>query len=183
MNELISDMLILSRVVHSDLNPVCTDLSRHIENIIENLKNSQPERHVETIITPGINALADKNLVFILLQNLVENAWKFTRHKKHARIEFGRAQIGQNNIYYIRDNGAGFDMEYAEKLFKPFQRLHSEAEFEGTGIGLATCRRIVEKHSGQVWINSADDEGTTVYFTLNCEPQPSIPKSALENVS
>jgi light-regulated signal transduction histidine kinase (bacteriophytochrome) len=130
---------------------------------IQESKSSSP-RHVS--IEEGVNVNADPHLMQIVLENLLGNAWKFTGKRDGARIEFGRARLDSEMCYFVRDNGAGFNMQYAEKLFNPFQRLHSEGEFQGTGVGLATVKRIVSRHGGRVWAEAEVDKGATFYFTL-----------------
>ncbi|HFB98859.1 MAG TPA: PAS domain-containing sensor histidine kinase, partial [Bryobacterales bacterium] len=117
----------------------------------------------------GIAARADPNLLRVALQNLLDNAWKYTRVREHAHIEFGVLDEGGRQVFYVRDDGVGFDPRFADKLFRPFQRLHRVDEFEGTGIGLATVHRIVRRHGGRVWAESEPDRGATFYFTLGGE--------------
>ena len=130
------------------------------------LQERAPERRVDLVIAPGAVARADPRLVRVLFENLLGNARKYTRHRDPARIEFGIDANRGSSTYYIRDNGAGFDMAYVDRLFGAFQRLHSHSEFEGTGIGLATVQRIVRRHGGRVWAQGAVDRGATFSFTL-----------------
>jgi light-regulated signal transduction histidine kinase (bacteriophytochrome) len=143
------------------------DLSALAREILGGLQRSQPERPVETRISTGLMAHGDPHLLRILLENLLSNAWKFTGKSPHSLIEFG-IQGGNDcrPVFYVRDNGAGFDMAYADKLFGAFQRLHAPSEFPGTGIGLATTQRIVNRHGGRVWTEAKTGEGATFYFTL-----------------
>jgi light-regulated signal transduction histidine kinase (bacteriophytochrome) len=166
MGQLIDDLLSLSRVTRSELKRVRTDLSAIAEAIVQELRSESPERRVSVSIHPGMSCLADPSLIRIALYNLIGNAWKFTSRRADARIEFGALIQRNRTVYYVRDNGAGFDMEHAGKLFGAFQRLHSPREFEGTGVGLATVSRIVDRHGGTVWAESVIDQGATFYFTL-----------------
>ncbi len=168
MTQLIDDLLTLSRVTRSEMNrDTWVDLSGLAQSIIAQLRATQPERHVELSIAPALATRGDPRLLRIALENLLGNAWKFTAHVAEPRIEFGRAGNEDGRmIYFVRDNGAGFDMTYADKLFGPFQRLHSATEFPGTGIGLATVQRIVRRHGGRVWAESVVSQGATFFFTL-----------------
>ena len=167
MGELIDDLLELSRVGRAPLARHRVNVSEIGEGVANELRRGDPERQVEVDIQDGLVAEADRRLVQIVLENLLGNAWKFTRNATPARLQLG-AEAGADGrpVYFVRDNGAGFDMRYVEKLFRPFQRLHSDADFQGTGIGLATVRRIVERHGGRVWAEGAVGQGATVYFTL-----------------
>lgn len=170
MGHLIDDLLNLSRVMRSDMYLESVDLSILAQDICTELQQSQPERQVDFVIQTGLISQGDHRLLQVLLANLLHNAWKFTSKHTHARIEFGTLST-ENSIpvYFVRDDGAGFDMAYANKLFKPFQRLHSTIEFSGNGIGLATVQRIVHRHGGRVWAEAAVDQGATFYFTLVAE--------------
>ena len=130
------------------------------------LREAEPERQVECLVAPGLSAQADAGLMQVVLENLLRNAWKFTRESGAPRIEFGREESGGREVFFVRDNGVGFDMEHAARLFSPFQRLHQLDRFEGTGIGLAIVQRIVRLHGGEVWAESAAGRGATLYFTL-----------------
>ena len=166
MGELIDDLLALSRVGRADISRGVVSLSDIARDVVSELRKRAPERVVEIDIRPGIVANADGRLVRIALENLLENAWKFTGNVAAPRVEFGTEDTGRGPAHFVRDNGAGFDMRYVDKLFRPFQRLHGNAEFSGTGIGLATVHRVVDRHGGQVWAEAAVGAGTTVYFTL-----------------
>ena len=166
MAQLIDDMLNLSRLTRSEMNLEKVDLSAIVKSIGDELHATQPERKVEFVIAQGITAKGDARLLRVALSNLLRNAWKFTGKKSNPKIEFGVAQIDGENSYFIADNGAGFDMEYANKLFGAFQRLHGIEEFPGTGIGLATVQRIIHRHGGKVWAKAEIDKGATFYFTL-----------------
>jgi light-regulated signal transduction histidine kinase (bacteriophytochrome) len=166
MTLLIDDLLKLSRLTRSQVRRLPIDLSTIARAIAGDLRNSQPDRQVEFLIEPGLVTDADPNLMRIVLENLINNAWKFTSKRPVAQIEFSVVQQDGEKVFFVRDNGAGFDMDYAGKLFGAFQRLHSEQEFPGTGIGLATVQRIIYRHGGRVWAESAVNAGATFYFTL-----------------
>jgi len=167
MDALINDVLILSRLGRSELSRQDVDLSAIAHDIAQELKESEPSRQVKFIIAEGINVIGDKNLLRVAMENLMGNAWKFTQKHKSAKIEFGVIDDDNNPIYFVRDDGVGFDMKYADKLFIPFQRLHSDKEaYEGTGIGLASVQRVIRLHGGKIWAESAIEMGTTFYFTL-----------------
>ncbi len=166
MGELIDDMLSLSQVTRSEIRKEPVDLSRMAWLIVENLKESAPERQAEFLIEEKILVDADAKLLRIALENLLGNAWKFTAKQRQARIECGVVEQSGVRVIFVRDNGAGFNMDYAHKLFNPFQRLHGMNEFEGTGIGLATVHRIVQRHGGRIWAEAKEGQGATFYFTL-----------------
>jgi len=170
MGQLIEDMLSLSRATLSEMHPRPVDLSAMAHNVIDPLQATTPDRQVEFVIAPAVQAEGDANLLRLVLDNLIGNAWKFTSKAPLARIEFGQTQQNGEVVYFVRDNGAGFDMAYVHKLFGAFQRLHAGAEFEGTGIGLATVRRIVSRHGGRVWAEGAVGKGATFFFTLSSQP-------------
>jgi|GEM_PF-1876306 len=167
MEQLINDMLSLSCVMNSEMNFVVVELSALVANITQELHDTEPQRCAEFIIASGVVARADQNLMRILFENLLGNSWKFTSKHATARIEFGMKSCDGQNIYFVKDDGAGFDMAYAGSLFNSFRRLHSVIEFEGTGIGLATVHRIVKRHGGRVWAEGAVEQGATIYFTLS----------------
>lgn len=152
MSQLIDDLLELSRVTRSELNCQATNLSRMAHLVLLELGQSQPERKVKWEIAEDVMADGDARLLRVVMENLLGNAWKYTARNEEAIIEFGSYMDRGVAIYYVRDNGAGFDMKYADKLFAPFQRLHRTEEFEGTGIGLATVKRIVGRHGGRIWL-------------------------------
>jgi two-component system sensor histidine kinase/response regulator len=166
MSQLIDDVLYLSRVSRADLREQEVDLSSLAGLVLSRLKESEPERRVELKIRPGVVVTGDGQLLRIALENLLENAWKFTAKESDSRIEFGMAHASGEPTYFVRDNGAGFDMIYADRLFGPFQRLHPQNEFPGSGIGLATVQRIIHRHGGRVWAEGLVGQGATFHFTL-----------------
>ncbi|MDP2316407.1 MAG: ATP-binding protein [Pseudomonadota bacterium] len=166
MGQLISDLLELSRMARSEIRREPVDLSALARAIIADLQKGQPERQVSVRITDGLVAEGDPRLLRVVLENLLGNAWKFTGKQPRANIEFGVAQRVGKPVYFVRDDGAGFDRAQAGRLFVAFQRLHSATEFEGTGIGLATVQRIVDRHGGQVWADGELGKGATFSFTL-----------------
>jgi light-regulated signal transduction histidine kinase (bacteriophytochrome) len=169
MGQLISDLLELSRVTRSQMQRESVNLSDLVLAIGRELQEMYPERGVEFIVEPDVTADGDKRLLRLVLENLVGNAWKFTSTHAQARIEFGVTELDGERVYFVRDDGAGFDVTYAGKLFGAFQRLHTASEFEGTGVGLAIVQRIVHRHGGQVWAEGAVEQGATFYFTLRGE--------------
>jgi len=166
MTELIDALLMLSRVSRSELQHERVDLSALAGDIVSELRLAQPDRQVETVIASGLIAEGDGRLLRAALENLFANAWKFTAPRDRPRVEFAASLRDGQPTYFIRDNGAGFDMAHAKKLFGVFQRLHSEQEFEGTGIGLATVQRIIHRHGGLIWAEGEVDRGATFYFTI-----------------
>lgn len=167
MGELIDSLLDLSRITRAELNHQHVNLSELAEQISQRLQQSAPQRRGEFVIAPNLWARGDERLLEIALENLLENAWKFTGLRDTARIEFGVEQCADGQaVWYVKDNGVGFDMAYAGELFGAFQRLHSEEEFPGTGIGLATVQRIIHRHGGRTWAEAAPDQGATFFFTL-----------------
>lgn len=166
MGQLIDALLDLSQLSRTEMRYEQVGLSALAEHIADELERSAPERHIRFNIQPNLTATGDPRLLRILLENLLSNAFKFTSRVSGASIGFGCEARKGETVFFVRDNGAGFDMQYAGELFTPFQRLHSKAEFEGTGIGLATARRIVSRHGGRIWAEAAPDAGATFYFTL-----------------
>ena len=166
MSQLISNLLQLSRVTRLELNKQTVDLSSLSNKILNDLKSDHSQRDIQIHIQKELHSTGDPILIEILLDNLISNAWKYSQKVPLTIIEIGSHNHLGNIVYYIKDNGAGFNMKYANQLFKPFNRLHSAEEFDGTGIGLATVSRIIERHHGKVWVNSEQDMGTTFYFTL-----------------
>jgi light-regulated signal transduction histidine kinase (bacteriophytochrome) len=167
MAQLIDDLLNLSRITRVPLNTETVNLSTIAQSILHELRQTEPNRIVEVIITPNLIVKGDLRLMRVVLENLLNNAWKFTSQREFARIEFGLQEGGADDrVYYVRDNGAGFDMAYANKLFGVFQRLHTSTEFPGIGIGLAIVQRVIHRHGGRVWAEGNPDEGAAFYFTL-----------------
>jgi PAS domain S-box-containing protein len=166
MGQLIEDLLSLSRITRIELTRREVDVSALVHQILNELQARDPERKVELSIWEGAIVEADIRLVRVALENLLGNAWKFSSKTEHPRIEFGMMQEDARKVLFVRDNGAGFDMEYADKLFGPFQRLHGMNEFPGTGIGLATVHRIVSRHGGRIWCQAKPGAGATFFFTL-----------------
>ncbi|EEF60327.1 PAS domain-containing sensor histidine kinase [Pedosphaera parvula] len=166
MSQLIQDLLELSRVTSSQIHRNEFNLSALTETVAGELRQQDPERKAAFYIQPDLMVNADQRLMRIVMENLLRNAWKFTSKIPAARIEFGMFARDTEKVYFVRDNGAGFDMAFADRLFGVFQRLHPEADFAGTGIGLATVHRIIGRHGGRVWAEGAVDQGATFYFTL-----------------
>lgn len=166
MGQLIDDLLELSRVTRREMRGEPVDLSTLAREIASSLRSSSPERRVKFQIEDNLTVLGDSNLLGIALENLIRNAWKFSGQKEEAFIEVGRTTEKGEEAFFVRDNGAGFDMAFVDKLFGVFQRLHPAGEFEGTGIGLATVRRIIERHGGKVWAAGELNRGATFYFTV-----------------
>lgn len=171
MGRLIDDLLGLSRVTRGMMNRERVDLSAMAEEVARGLREERPEKAVQFSVQSGLRAQGDPRLLRVALENLIGNAWKFTGKESEPRIEFGvdeeLSRKGRVPVYYVRDNGAGFEMAYADKLFGAFQRLHGTEEFEGTGIGLATVQRIVHRHGGRIWARGEVGRGATFYFTLS----------------
>ncbi len=167
MAEIIDDLLNLSRITRIELSPSTVDLGVLARDIVATLQAGEPQRRVEVVIAEGLKVVADESLMQIVLENLLGNAWKFTRKQPQAKIELGVIHQEGKIVYFVRDNGAGFDMLYADKLFGAFQRFHSKDEFEGTGIGLAIVQRIITRHGGRIWAEAKINEGATFYFTIS----------------
>ena len=165
MSSLIDDLLNLARAASAPLKHVSVDLSAQARSILNNLAQSG-ERQVETIVADDCVAFADEGLICVVMENLLRNAWKYSSRNEQAKIEFGCRDAGEETIFFVKDNGAGFDSTYVDRLFHPFQRLHSQADFPGTGIGLATVQRIVARHGGRVWATGAVGQGAEFCFTL-----------------
>ncbi len=169
MNDLVEDLLNFSRLSGAEMNEQYVDMSGMVRALAMELSARDPERNVEFAIAHGIDAWGDPTLLRAALLNLLENSWKFTRKHGSASIEFGVAETPHGRAYFLRDDGAGFDMAQAGRLFNPFQRLHKDSEFEGTGIGLATVDRIVRRHGGRIWAEAELERGATFYFILRQE--------------
>jgi PAS domain S-box-containing protein len=166
MGRLIDDLLHLSRISRAELAPTRVDLSALAEATLAELRSREPGRSVTGVVEPGLCVAGDAHLLQVALENLLGNAWKFTTGRAAARIEFGARGTGDQRVYFVRDNGAGFDMAYVDKLFGAFQRLHGADEFPGTGIGLATVKRIITRHGGRIWAEGKPGVGATFQFTL-----------------
>jgi signal transduction histidine kinase len=166
MSRLIDALLNLARISRTELRVREVDLSDMATRIAEELRHAEPERKVECRVTPQLRAHGDPALLEVVMRNLLGNAWKFTRGRSVAHVEVGRYATPEGDVLFVRDDGAGFDMNYVSKLFGAFQRLHTPQEFEGTGIGLATVQRVVSRHGGRVWAEGQPDAGATVYFSL-----------------
>jgi PAS domain S-box-containing protein len=164
--QLIDDLLDLSRIERTEIRPTRVDLSALAREIVEELRQGNPQRSVSVAIEEGVTAHGDPQLLRIALQNLLDNAWKYSGKVADARIAFGRETVAGECTYFVRDNGAGFDMAYTDKLFVPFQRLHSPRDFEGTGVGLASVARVIRRHGGRIWAESSPGNGATFRFTL-----------------
>jgi PAS domain S-box-containing protein len=167
MAQLIDDILQLARISRREFTMESVNLSKVVKRIIEDLRADNPQRSVQVDIAPDINCNCDAKLLEVALRNLLENAWKYTSKRIDARIEFGVRKKGKEKLYYVRDNGVGFDMKYVHKLFTPFGRLHKPGEFEGAGIGLVSVQSAIQRHNGKVWAESKEGEGATFYFTLH----------------
>jgi light-regulated signal transduction histidine kinase (bacteriophytochrome) len=166
MGHLIDDLIRLARVTRAEISVESVDLTAMVEEIAHGLKEGTPGRCANFRIEPGLAVSGDPQLIRVAVENLLDNAWKFTATRAETDIQFGRTESGAAPAYFVRDNGAGFDMTYAGKLFGPFQRLHDAGQFPGTGIGLATVQRIISKHGGRIWAEARPEAGATFYFTL-----------------
>ncbi|MQP65117.1 PAS domain S-box protein [Niveispirillum sp. SYP-B3756] len=174
MAQLIDDLLKLSRVTRAGIAPQPTDLSALAQEVVTELRQLDPRRQVAVSIAPHLQAIADPHLIRVVLDNLLGNAWKFTNRRADAAIGFRAGSIDNRPGFQVFDNGVGFDMAYAHKLFAPFQRLHTASEFEGTGIGLATVARIIRRHGGEIRIDSMPNGGTTISFTLQARESTDV---------
>jgi signal transduction histidine kinase len=170
MSELIDALLVLSRISRHTLHRELIDVTALVESIVQDLHQKDPARNVEVDIQSGMSVHGDRRLINDVFINLLANAWKFTSRTDRARIEIGQSQHGSMATLFVKDNGAGFDMAHEQKLFKPFQRLHGAAEFEGTGVGLATVARIIDRHGGRIWAEGKPGAGAVFYFTLPTTP-------------
>ena len=166
MGTLIDDLLKLSSVSRTGLSKVQVDLGKMAPEILKSLNEADPERRVNVIINPNLIARGDPHLLKIALENLIGNAWKFSAGQERPQIEVGMVDQDGEKVFFVRDSGVGFNMAYADKLFGAFQRLHREDEFPGTGIGLATVQRIINRHGGRIWAESEVGKGATFYFTI-----------------
>ncbi|MCC6274437.1 MAG: GHKL domain-containing protein, partial [Leptospiraceae bacterium] len=166
MGILIEDLLRLSKLTRTEMHKTNTNLSQMAKKISERLLETQKGRQIEFISGENITANVDPNLLDVALTNLIDNAFKFTGKIDNPKIEFGKYEQAGEEVFFVRDNGSGFNMIYSEKLFGPFQRMHKTSEFPGTGIGLTIVQRIIHKHGGRIWAESEIRKGTTFYFTL-----------------
>ena len=166
MGQLIEDLLSLSRVTRTPMASRTTNLSDLMAEVAGDLRQREPQRRVEVVIAPGVVASGDAHLLRIALENIVGNAWKYTSTRPTARIEFGVRERDGTREYFVRDDGVGFDMADADRLFVPFSRLPSASGFEGSGVGLATAQRVIHRHGGRIWAESAPERGATFFFTL-----------------
>jgi len=166
MGQLIDDMLQLARTARCEMIPQTVDLSHLAQEIAFQLQKSEPKRQARFVIAPGLTVEGDRGLLRIVLENLLANAWKFTSRQPDAHVELGSHRRDTQEVYFVRDNGVGFDMRYVDKLFGAFQRLHDVSEFPGTGVGLATVQRIIHRHGGRVWAEGMVGQGATFYFIL-----------------
>ncbi len=176
MGSLIDDLLKLSRITRRALSPADVNLGQIAKEIMKEIAEREPQRHVNLTVAEDLIAYADAGLIRIALANLLANAWKFTRMRETADIEVSSMSTDKGRVFFVRDNGSGFDMKYSDKLFAPFQRLHSAKEFEGIGIGLATVQRIIHRHGGSVWAESSPEKGATFFFTLKVGGKSDAPK-------
>ncbi|HSW82119.1 MAG TPA: ATP-binding protein [Usitatibacter sp.] len=170
MEQLVTDLLALATATRGTLVRSIVDVTALAREIEVTLRRSEV-REVEFVLAPGMRARADPGLLRVVIQNLLGNAWKFTRRRAGARVQMDCELTGGEHVFFVRDNGIGFDVAQAEKIFNPFQRLHAAGEFEGTGIGLATVQRIIQRHGGRVWARGSVDEGASFFFTLSRPPQ------------
>ncbi len=169
MAQLIDEMLMLSRLTRKPMQREHVDLSQMAREIAEELRTGAPERSATFTIEDGLVVEGDRVLLRTALQNLLENAWKFSAGRDRTVIEFARADTDGAPAFVVRDNGVGFDMRYSDKLFRPFERLHTQGEFPGTGVGLTTVQRVVRRHGGAVWAEGRVDDGAAFYFNINSE--------------
>jgi light-regulated signal transduction histidine kinase (bacteriophytochrome) len=171
MNLLIDAFISMARISRAELRIEKINLSRIAEEVLGFLRSANPARKVEAVIAPGLECHGDERLLRIALENLIGNAWKFTARKESARIEVGATQQDGAQVFFVRDNGAGFDRSLAHKLFRAFERLHHTSQFEGLGVGLSTVHRVIEKHAGRIWAEGEEGQGATFYFTVPEQPQ------------
>jgi light-regulated signal transduction histidine kinase (bacteriophytochrome) len=163
---LIDDLLNLSRYTRAEMRREKIQMSSLAEMVASDLHSAEPERKVAIVVAPDLQAQGDSRLIRVVLENLIGNSWKFTAKVQAPRIDFGKMEIDGKPAFFVRDNGAGFDMEHAGRLFGAFQRLHDHNEYAGTGIGLATVQRIINRHGGRVWAEGQVGKGATIYFTI-----------------
>ncbi len=166
MSQLIDDMLKLARISRADLHTDRVDLSHLVAEVAADLKAAEPNRRAEFSVEPGVRAVGDRHLIRILLHNLLDNSWKYASSRPETRIEFGTTREDGLMVCFVRDNGIGFNMKYADRLFQPFHRLHATRKYSGSGIGLAIAWRVVQRHGGRIWAEAEEGKGSTFYFTL-----------------
>ncbi len=168
MSALIEDLLSLSRISRSELKPQPVDLTQLTLEVATTLRERYPQHALSFDVQPGMTVLGDHRLLKIAMENLLDNAWKYTKHTENPQVVVACERSESGTTYFVRDNGVGFDMAYSEKLFGPFQRLHADPQYPGTGIGLVTVQRIVARHGGRIWAQAVPDQGATFYFTIDC---------------
>jgi light-regulated signal transduction histidine kinase (bacteriophytochrome) len=166
MKQLIEALLNMARLTAGEVQENVVDMSALAQVIIHELRKQEPYRQADILIAEKMRVRGDATMLQVMLQNLLSNAWKFTSKREKTTIEFGVEARDLRNIYFIRDNGAGFDMQFAERIFMPFKRFHANSEFPGVGIGLATADRIIKRHNGRIWAESEPGKGTVFYFSL-----------------
>jgi light-regulated signal transduction histidine kinase (bacteriophytochrome) len=166
MSQLIDDMLRLSRITRAEIRRDPVNLTEMAHRVLETLRHNEPARTVQIEIQEDLLVNGDEGLLRMVMENLLNNAWKFSAKADPAKIEVGKTLVDDKKVFFIRDNGVGFDMAYADKLFAVFQRLHSPSEFPGTGVGLAIVQRVIHRHGGRIWAESEPGKGATFYFTL-----------------
>jgi signal transduction histidine kinase len=174
MGQLIDDLLNLSRIARGGIVTSLVDLSELARTVAQELASQNPGRHIDVSIAPNLTARGDARLLTLAIENLFGNAWKFTRNEAQPRLEFGQSYTAEQTAFFVRDNGVGFDMAHSSQLFVPFQRLHSDSEFEGTGIGLATVQRVIHSHGGRIWAESSLGHGATFFFTIPTQRRNAI---------
>jgi light-regulated signal transduction histidine kinase (bacteriophytochrome) len=166
LDTLINDLLQLSRLTRQEMRREEVDLGQLAREILDERMRREPQREVDVRVQPACMVYGDPQLLRVILESLIDNAWKYTKNVAQAQIEFGRQAGADEHTFFVRDNGAGFDMNYADRLFQLFQRLHREEEFQGTGVGLSIAKRLIERHGGHIWAEGKLGEGATFYFTL-----------------
>jgi light-regulated signal transduction histidine kinase (bacteriophytochrome) len=165
-SSLIDKLIYFIRAQHAEIHLQTIDMSQLARDLIKHLHDAQPERNINWLVAPDLSVRGDFGMIQELLKNLLENAWKFTSKQTAAHIEIGQIHTDDGAAFFVRDDGAGFNMDYVDRLFQPFQRVHSSHEFEGAGLGLAIVRRIIERHDGRIWAEGKVDQGATFYFTI-----------------
>jgi light-regulated signal transduction histidine kinase (bacteriophytochrome) len=170
MSALIEDLLSLSRISRSELSPRTVDLSQLVNDVATTIRERYPQHQVDLHVETGMLVQADPRLLRIAIENLLDNAWKYTRYAEQPQVRVGSQTSDDGQTYYVRDNGIGFDMAYSSKLFGPFQRLHADPDYPGTGIGLVTVQRILARHGGRIWVHAEPNRGATFYFTFGTYP-------------